>query len=181
MSGFSSRQNPQSPVSRLIVAAWMIAFCAATTGCVRRRLTVRTNPPGAQVFVDDQEIGTTPCSAAFVYYGTRKITLMKDGYRTETIFQKIPPPWYEIPPLDFLVENVIPFEKRDERIVDVQLVPEELVPQQKLLSRAQMLRDGARTGNGDAAYRLHGTSARSATGNDRLSGAGPARRPTATL
>jgi hypothetical protein len=108
---------------------------------------VRTNPPGAQVFVDDQEIGTTPCSAAFVYYGTRKITLMKDGYRTETIFQKIPPPWYELPPLDFLVENLVPLEKRDERIVDVQLVPEELVPQQKLLGRAQMLRDSARTGN----------------------------------
>ena len=32
------------------------------------------------MFVDDQEIGTTPCSAAFVYYGTRKITVMKDGY-----------------------------------------------------------------------------------------------------
>ena|SRR5436190_2500136 len=146
MSESSSPQNPQPTSSRLIVAACMIASCMVTTGCVRRRLTVRTNPPGAQVFVDDQEIGTTPCSAAFVYYGTRKITLMKDGYRTETIFQKIPPPWYELPPLDFLVENVVPLEQRDERIVDVQLVPEELVPQQKLLDRAQSLRDSARTG-----------------------------------
>jgi hypothetical protein len=107
---------------------------------------VRTTPPGAQVFIDDQEIGTTPCSAAFVYYGTRKITLMKDGYRTETIFQKIPAPWYQIPPLDFLVENISPLEHRDERIVDVQLVPEELVPQQKLIDRAQLLRDSARAG-----------------------------------
>jgi len=129
-----------------MVALLVAALALSTTGCVRRRMTVRTTPPGAQVFVDDQEIGTTPCSAAFVYYGTRKITIMKDGYRTETIYQKIPPPWYEIPPLDFLVENVYPLEQRDERMVDVQLVPEELLPQQKLIDRAQLLRDSARAG-----------------------------------
>ena len=39
-------------------------------------------------------------------------------------------------PLDFLSENVVPTELRDERIVDVQLVTEEIVPQQKLLDRA---------------------------------------------
>ncbi len=98
------------------------------------------------MFVDDQEIGTTPCSASFVYYGTRKITVMKDGYRTETLFQKLYPPWYQIPPLDFITENVVAREIRDERIVDVQLVPEEIVPQQKLLDRAQSLREGAQTG-----------------------------------
>jgi hypothetical protein len=131
----------------MLIALACVVVCLLSTGCVRRRLTVRTNPPGAQVFVDDQEIGTTPCSAAFVYYGTRKITIMKDGYRTETVFQKIPPPWYEIPPLDFVTENVVPREVRDERVVDVQLVPEEIVPQQKLLDRAQSLRDSARSGS----------------------------------
>lgn len=124
-----------------------MALCALLlTGCVRRRLTVRSNPPGAQVFVDNQEIGTTPCSASFVYYGTRSITVMKDGYRTEKILQKLNAPWYEIPPLDFVSENLVARELRDERIVDVQLVPEEIVPQQKLLERAQTLRDGARSG-----------------------------------
>jgi hypothetical protein len=120
--------------------------CLASTGCVRRRLTVRTNPPGAVVFVDDQEIGTTPCSASYVYYGTRKITVMKDGYRTETSYERFSPPWYQIPPLDFFSENVIAREIRDERTIDVQLQPEEIVPQQRLIERAQALRDGARTG-----------------------------------
>ena len=78
-------------IIRLAVCCWQPAWrlCLCSTGCVRRRLTVRTFPAGAQVFVDDQEIGITPCSASFVYYGTRKITVMKDGYRTETLFQKI--------------------------------------------------------------------------------------------
>jgi len=140
-----SRPNSGAIAQRLLVLIVAALFMSAT-GCVRRRLTVRTNPPGAQVFVDDQEIGTTPCSAPFVYYGTRKITVMKDGYRTETIFQKIPPPWYEYPPLDFFVENTVPREIRDERVVDVQLVPQELVPPQKLLERANALRDSARSG-----------------------------------
>lgn len=129
---------------------WAVCLLAVallcSTGCVRRRLTIRSNPPGAQVFVDNQEVGTTPCSASFIYYGTRSITVMKDGYRTEKILQKINPPWYQIPPLDFVSENMVPKELRDERIVDVQMVPEEIVPQQKLLERAQILRDGARSG-----------------------------------
>ena len=124
----------------------LLASLCLSSGCVRRRLTVRTSPPGAQVFVDDQEIGTSPCSSSFVYYGTRKITLMKDGYRTETLYQKINPPWYQIPPLDFVSENLSIREHRDERIVDVQLVPQEIVPQAKLLERANSLRSGAQTG-----------------------------------
>src|SRR5438876_10744131 len=99
----------------LVATLFVAALCLSPTGCLRRRLTVRSNPPGAQVFVDDQEIGTTPCSASFVYYGKRKVTLMKDGYRTETVFQRINPPWYELPPLDFLSEDVVPTELRDER------------------------------------------------------------------
>jgi hypothetical protein len=134
------------PFQRLTIIVCTIAFSLPSTGCLRRRLTVRSTPPGAQVFVDDQEIGTTPCSASFVYYGTRKVTVMKDGYRTETLYQRINPPWYEITPLDFISENVVPVELRDERIVDVQLVPEEIVPQQKLLNRADSLRGAARTG-----------------------------------
>ena len=88
-------------------ALGVAAICLSSTGCVRRRLTVRSFPPGAQVFVDDQEVGTTPVSTSFVYYGTRKVTLIKDGYRTETLFQKINPPWYQIPPLDFVSENLL--------------------------------------------------------------------------
>jgi len=134
-----------TPFARLPIAVLLLLICALNTGCVRRRLTVRTNPPGAVVYVDDQEIGTTPCSASYVYYGTRKITVMKDGYRTETSYQRFFPPWYQIPPLDFVSENLIPREFRDDRIIDVQLAPEEIVPQQQLIDRAQSLRDGART------------------------------------
>ncbi len=126
---------------------WLL-LCALTvlsaTGCVRRRMTIRTNPPGAQVFVDDQEVGTTPCSTGYVYYGTRKVTVIKDGYKTETLYHKFNPPWYQIPPLDFITENLYPREIRDERIIDVTLAPQEIVPEAALRSRAEGLRRDAR-------------------------------------
>ena len=147
MTDHPQDRRPRSRLICRLFVACLVLTCLTTTGCVRRRLTVRSFPPGAQVFVDNQEIGTTPCSASFVYYGTRMITVSKDGYKTETVWQTFNPPWYEIPPLDFINENLNPREIRDERIVDVQLVPQEIVPQQQLLDRAQSLRGSAQAGS----------------------------------
>lgn len=118
----------------------MLVALLGMVGCVRRRLTIRTNPPGAMVYVDRQPIGQTPVSDNFTYYGTRHVEIVKDGYRTETFLRTFRPPWYEIPPLDFITENLWPFEKRDERIIDVEMVPEPVVPQEALIASAENLR-----------------------------------------
>jgi hypothetical protein len=112
------------------------------SGCVQRRFTVRTNPPGAVLYVDDNEIGVTPASHDFVYYGVRKIRLVKDGYETLTVLQPIPAPWYQFIGLDFITENLIPGEIRDERVLDFQMQPQIIVPTEQLLSRAENLRQG---------------------------------------
>ena len=112
----------------------------AVTGCVQRRLTIRSNPPGARVYVGDEEIGTTPVSTDFVYYGTRKIRLVMPGYETLVVNQPIPAPWYQIPPLDFVSETLVPGEIRDERVVNFQLVPMQQVPMDQLLARGEQLR-----------------------------------------
>lgn len=98
------------------------------------------------MYVDDQEVGITPCSTAFIYYGTRKLTLIKDGYKTETLHQTFNPPWYQYPPLDFITENLLVTELRDERVVDVQLQPQEVVAPNALLQRAEGLRTSSRSG-----------------------------------
>lgn len=113
-----------------------------TTGCVQRRMTIRSNPPGALVYVDDYYIGTTPVSTDFIYYGKRKIRLVKDGYEILNVPKyNIPAPWYEVFPLEFVSENVIPWEIRDERVLDFQLAPQVVVPQDQLLARADQLRN----------------------------------------
>jgi hypothetical protein len=124
--------------------AWILVLVASTllpaNGCVRRRLNVRTNPPGALVYVDNQQIGTTPCSVDFTYYGTREIRMIKPGYETLTVNQPIPAPWYQIPPLDFVSENLVPTRIRDNRTVTFDLAPQIIVPTEQLLDRANQLR-----------------------------------------
>ncbi len=138
----SRRRIPMRSSLWIVVAIAIVSF----TGCVRRRMTVRTSPPGAMVYVDHQSIGTTPVSANFTYYGTRQFEIIKDGYRTEKFLRKFNPPWYEWPVLDFISESVWPFEKRDERILDVQLSPEVIVPTEALIKSGEELRSQASKG-----------------------------------
>ena len=109
-------------------------------------MTVRTNPAGATVSIDNQVIGTTPAATSFVYYGTREFRIEKDGYRTETIRRRFNPPWYEYPDLDFIAETLWPGELRDERIVDVELVPQTIEPSENVISRADALRAQSQAG-----------------------------------
>lgn len=131
-----------------LVAPTLVAvlFCATFTGCLHRRMTIRTNPPGAQVYIDGYEIGTTPCSTSFLYYGTRNIRLERDGYETLHVKQSIPAPWYEIPPLDFFAENLTPGEIRDERTLNYTMQPQLIVPTDQLLTRAEDLRRNTQAG-----------------------------------
>ena len=127
-----------------------LMLCTCQSGCVQRRMTVRSNPPGALLYVDDYEIGTTPVSTSFTYYGTRKFRLEKDGCETLTVMQTILPPWYEFPPMDFVSENFVPGNIRDQRVLDFQLKPQIVVPTEQLLSRAEGLRRGIHTATSTA-------------------------------
>ena len=103
-------------------------------------MTVRSNVPGAQVYVDNYEIGRTPVSTDFIYYGDRDIRLVKDGYETLKVKQKVNAPWYQYPGIDFIVENLWPWEVRDERNFNSQMQPQYLVPTETILSRAEEMR-----------------------------------------
>lgn len=131
-------QFASSRSSRLLLLT--LAFCLLQNGCVRRRMTIRSNPEGAVAFVDDRHIGVTPVSTPFTYYGTRKIQLFKDGFEPLTVKQRFGVPWYELPPLDFIAENLWPGEIRDERVVNFEMIPQQVVPNEQLLERAELLR-----------------------------------------
>jgi hypothetical protein len=123
------------------------ALVVALSGCVERRLTVRSNPPGAQLYIDDYEIGTTPVSVNYTYYArARKIRLVKDGFETAVFFQPIPAPWYEYFPFDFVTENLVPGQIRDERVVTYQMQPALQVTNDQLMARAEALRQNGQAG-----------------------------------
>lgn len=126
------------PSTRTAVIVLLIALSA--TGCVRRRLTVRSTPPGAIVHVDNQRIGTTPCSVDYVYYGTREIRLSLPGYETLTVNQPLPAPWYELPGIDFISENLVPARIEDARTVSFNLQRTRLEAPETVIARGEELR-----------------------------------------
>lgn len=124
-----------------LLATVCLALCTSPAeGKVRRRLTIRSDPPGAVVYIDDQRVGVTPVSTSFTFYGTRKVRLIKDGYETITVKRTIRAPWYQWTPLDFFAENLVLTELRDERLLHFKLLPQRIRTDQELLQRGQQLR-----------------------------------------
>jgi len=121
------------------------ASFGAFSGCVERRYTIRSNPPGALAIVNDEEIGPTPVSRSFTYYGDREVTLMLDGYKTQTIIQPIKAPWWDNLLTEFFTENLVPYTLRDERDFTYQMTPATVPSQEDLVNRGQDLRTQAQT------------------------------------
>lgn len=91
----------------------LLVGIGALSGCVERRYTIRTEPPGATVVVNGEEIGPSPASKSFNYYGDRKITLILDGYQTKTLIQPINAPWWDNYLTEFFTENLVPASLRN--------------------------------------------------------------------
>ena len=118
----------------------LLLILLGTTGCVQRRLIIRSQPEGAFVTIDRQPIGLTPLSVPYTYSGTRDVQLEKDGYQTIKVQQRIDPTWYERFPISLVTENFWPRELRDERLLDFQMEPKVQVQENLLLDRANDLR-----------------------------------------
>jgi hypothetical protein len=114
------------------------------SGCVERRYTIRTEPPGATVLVNGEEIGPAPASRSFNYYGDRRITLILDGYQTKTLIQPIKAPWWDNYLTEFFTENLVPVSVRDERVFKYGLEPTQKPSQMELQARGESLRTDAR-------------------------------------
>lgn len=135
-----------------------IIFCLLSftaCGCVLRSLTIDSEPSGAMVYLDDEPIGETPVTTTFTYYGTRKITLEKTDsegrllYERKIVYEKIKTPFYQIVPLDFFSEIVIPVNLKDEHRFTYQLDPIKQIPketvQKDVIKNAEELRERLRT------------------------------------
>ncbi len=119
----------------------MLAF--TQSGCVYRRMTIRSDPPGALVTLDGEEVGYTPYTADFTYYGTREIKLMMPGYKTLTTLQTVPPPWYQYPGIDFVADNFSPLRITNRHEFNYALERQLMAPTDELLNRANSHRSEA--------------------------------------
>ncbi|HOQ88291.1 MAG TPA: PEGA domain-containing protein [Phycisphaerae bacterium] len=122
-----------------ILAAAVLA--GGLTGCVRRTVTIRTDPQGATVHLNDQTIGTTPVSTDFTWYGDYDVVIRKEGYQTLSTHERIDAPWYELPGLDFISEVLVPWTIHDQRELTYTLEPAKPVDAEQLLEEAKQMRD----------------------------------------
>ncbi|MEM1026983.1 MAG: PEGA domain-containing protein [Planctomycetota bacterium] len=79
-------------------------LCSAATGCVQRTVTVTSEPPGALVWLNDREVGRTPVTVPFTFYGTYDVRLEAEGREPFWTTAEAEPPWWEHPPIDLVGE-----------------------------------------------------------------------------
>jgi len=128
----------------LLAALLLLPGIVLLCGCVERRYTVRSDPPGAMVIVNDEAIGPAPASHSFYHYGDREVTLLLDGFQTRTFIQPINAPWYDNYLTEFFTENLVPWTIRDEREFTYQLTPAQSPTAEVLSNRAEALRSESR-------------------------------------
>jgi hypothetical protein len=127
----------------------MLCASVLLSGCVERRMTIRTNVDnqgGALVYLDNEEVGISPVSTGFTYYADREIRLVKDGYETVTLVQPICAPWWDSLLLEFFTENLCPFTLRDERQFHYELPAVAAVSSSEVIQRGSQLRSEGQMG-----------------------------------
>ena len=128
--------RPLPPALRLRSLAPALALLVIVPGCVRRTLSISTEPPGALVFLNDQEVGRSTVTTDFLWYGDYDVIIRKKGYQTLQTHWEIKPPWYQRIPIDFFAEVLWPGRIHDRH--ERNFVLETAVPptQEELISRA---------------------------------------------
>ena len=124
---------------------YVVCLLCVLAGCVERKLSIKSDPPNADVYIDGEKVGETPCEITFTFYGTRQITIEKDGYNTISKMVEIPAPPYEIFPADFIFEVLVPARISDTKNFNYVLVEEviEESDEKAIFQRAKALKNHA--------------------------------------
>jgi hypothetical protein len=116
----------------------MLLGCAAGAGCVDRRIFITSDPSGARVYLNDQDVGLTPLEVNFTWFGTYDVRVRKAGYEPLVTTREAKAPLHEVPPFD-LAALAIPGTKTTHIDWHFELQPATNDPV-ALLERAEQLR-----------------------------------------
>ena len=119
----------------------LTVLCLLCVGCVQRTISITSEPAGALVYLNDDEVGRTPVTVPFVFYGVYDVRLEAEGYKPLWTKQKAKAPWWETPGSDLIAEAV-PHKKAELKWhfkMDKQ-PPAEDVDADVLLSHAKQMR-----------------------------------------
>jgi len=89
-----------------LIALAIAAAVIPLAGCVRRTISVTTTPPGAIVFLNDREVGRTPCDVEFLHYGVYDLRLRLEGFEPVVGSGRADAPVWDFIGADFFAELV---------------------------------------------------------------------------
>jgi len=126
---------------------WKLSLCVilllAVGGCgqVQRQMVIHSNPEGALVHLNGQEVGRTPLTVDFTWYGTYDLVLRQEGYQALRVEQRVYAPWWQWIPFDLLSE-LTPGRKVDRREFTFAMLPHIDTPlaADELIQRAAAMR-----------------------------------------
>jgi len=120
----------------------VVGLVAATIigGCVERKLTIKTEPQEALVVLNDEEIGTSPVTVSFEWYGDYNVRVSKEGFETLKTHRKLKRPWYDKFPFDFFT-MLNPERTVDEYEWTFELSPKKQISREELIQNAQELKE----------------------------------------
>jgi hypothetical protein len=109
-------------------------------------MTVTSNPPGALVWMNNQEVGRTPFTRDFTWYGWYDVQVRADGHETLDTTTRVIAPWWQWPPFDLFAE-LLPLKDRRQIHYTLEPVSPEPVDPQDLIGRAEEMRGELRGGD----------------------------------
>jgi hypothetical protein len=119
----------------------LILTTVMAAGCVERELTINTQPQGAVVTLNDEEIGTSPVTVSFNWYGDYCVRISKDGFETLNTHRELKGPWYDCFPFDFFAQIASAKRKVDKYEWTFTLEEKKQVNPQELVEKAQQLKN----------------------------------------
>jgi len=122
----------------IMFAAGLIGL--AVSGCVERQLTINTEPQGAVITLNDEEIGTSPVTVSFNWYGDYCVRISKEGYETLDTHKELKGPWYDKFPFDFFAQILSPKRTVDKYEWTFTLKEKQQITPQELVEKAEQLR-----------------------------------------
>ncbi len=126
----------------LILLVVGLVAAAIIGGCVERKLTIKTEPQEALVVLNDEEIGTSPVTVSFEWYGDYNVRISKEGFETLKTHRKLKAPWYDKFPFDFFT-MMNPERTVDEYEWTFELAPKKEISREELIRNAEELKKTA--------------------------------------
>ena len=115
------------------------------SGCIQRTITVTSDPEGALVFLNDEEVGRTPLTVPFTFYGVYDVRLEKSGYKPLWTTAATKGPFWEAPGPDLIAEAIPGVKSKVEWHFEMEQIREdELYDTKALIERAEELRNRTR-------------------------------------